>query len=278
MIQTINLKAHGQLISWQMDLDPDFPTDKNILDHMDHSVCYESDVAWALIHCLKPGDVAIDGGANVGFFSLLMNKLVGPSGLVIAHEPDKRNFIKLCSNIAIDHTSAGIIRDNRLLGECEQDDVVFFPSADDSGGSSMWDPARWAANVKSQTHPLAVEKVRMTTLDETAIGTVHRTKLIKLDVEGAELMALQGAEELLANHIPYVICEMNPFALDQMGASIREIRDFMQDRGRVMFLLNRDGMIPTFIPNKTELNSPHISNVLFSTFTAVQQAWPRAYG
>ena len=95
----IGLNNGKVAIEFAMDLDPAFPADKWILDAVQAGVSYEPDIGWLLMRALRPGDFAIDVGANVGFFTLMMAKLVGPEGKVLAVEPGPDNMKKLGSNL-----------------------------------------------------------------------------------------------------------------------------------------------------------------------------------
>src|SRR4051812_40379471 len=71
----------------------------NIHECLRNGICYESELAWVMLRMLKPGDIAIDVGANIGFFTMLMAKLVGPTGHVIALEPGELAREYLMKNI-----------------------------------------------------------------------------------------------------------------------------------------------------------------------------------
>ena len=53
---------------------------------------YEPDLLYAFLHFIRPGDVCIDAGANIGYHTIFMSQLVGPTGLVLAFEPDPTHF------------------------------------------------------------------------------------------------------------------------------------------------------------------------------------------
>ena len=66
-------------------------------------ICYEPDLLYAFLHFLRPGDVCIDGGANLGYHTLFMSHLVGPTGLVLSFEPDPTHFATLEANIKLNN-------------------------------------------------------------------------------------------------------------------------------------------------------------------------------
>lgn len=158
---------------------------------------YEHAVARALRQHLRPGDVAYDVGAHVGYLSLVMARLVGPRGRVVAFEanPDNQrslatNFARIAPNVAemvptavSDHT--GIVRfatfGYSLVGHIETVDTP------------------------TDAHVVTTPCV---TLDEYVYGRSHPAPaLVKVDVEGAEAQVLRGGWRLLNEHRPVVIVE-----------------------------------------------------------------------
>src|SRR5947199_444112 len=73
---------------------------------------YESDVTWVYPYLLRPGDRVIDGGAHIGYLTLLASRCVGPSGEVHAFEPVPRTFAALGENVRINRATN--VRTNRV--------------------------------------------------------------------------------------------------------------------------------------------------------------------
>lgn len=135
---------------------------------------------------IRPGAVFVDGGANIGFYSILAARLVGPGGRVVAFEmmPDTaavlRRHIAMngARNIevverALSDRSVGRVRASVEPGQHGQASIV-------KGGSE-------------RHHSIEVETI---TLDE-ALADCGAIDLIKLDLEGAEYPALRGAAAVL---------------------------------------------------------------------------------
>jgi FkbM family methyltransferase len=163
----------------------------------------EPEVQEALAAHLQQGDAVYDIGANVGFYTLLASRLVGPSGRVYAVEPQPQAIATL--------------RHNLVLNGLENAEIVEAAVADESGegelGVSQEGVLEWAALVGDDSPAVSRIRVSVTTIDEIATKAAPPA-LIKLDVEGAEIRALRGVARTLASDHPIVVCEANGTGID----------------------------------------------------------------
>ncbi|MEO6629228.1 MAG: FkbM family methyltransferase [Aquihabitans sp.] len=140
---------------------------------------------------LRPGDHVLDVGANIGTYTLFMASLVGSTGHVTAFEPEPRNARRLAENVEINGLSAQVTVHPNAVADCPGT-VPFFADRDVSNGLATQDDPRGRT--------IEVSAVR---LDD--VVTAHpRLQVAKLDVEGAEVMALAGAAGLLAAGQPRI--------------------------------------------------------------------------
>ena len=141
---------------------------------------------------LRPGDVALDIGANLGAHTIAMARLVGPTGFIYAVEPQRILFNILCGNIAL----------NELVN------VKAFPFAlGRAPGATHIRPLDYAASVNFGSISIGGEQgdpVPVATLDQVGLP---KARFIKIDVEGMELDVLLGAKELLARDRPVLYVE-----------------------------------------------------------------------
>lgn len=271
--QTIHIRSAGREITFKMNLDPAFPADRHIINHTANGVPYEPEIAWLLMRALRPGDFAIDVGANVGFFTLMMAQLVGKTGHVLTVEPGADNFAKLDANLRLNETGSLVTIDQRVLSDREEI-VKFYLSADDSGGHALWPPSRWPDNVKTQKQGDTVLERQAVKLDALVMADAS-TRLIKIDVEGAEEKILRGAWGTLLSHEPaFIVAEHNWFGMEQMGATTEKLRSLMRQQGYSTWLLMNDDSVPRLVPAGSKLKPPRIINILFATEDAVAEAWP----
>lgn len=163
---------------------------------------------------LHPGDCFIDIGANVGYFSLLAASIVGPSGHVLAFEPNPVVRELLLTNIARSE-----YRNIDVHGTCCSDTPgtvsLYLNDSNNTGACSL-------SNRNAGTNSaVAVEAV----LADSVIRTLPKPPtIIKIDVEGAEAMVLRGMTDTLA-HGPTVILELDERLLRGMGSSSREVEN-----------------------------------------------------
>lgn len=266
-------EAHGKIARFHLSLDPAMKHDQWLLNHYNNRACYEAEMVWVMIRALKEGDVAVDVGANLGYFSLLMSRLVGDNGRVFSFEPVKENLDGLLRNVNLNKiTNMNIIPKPlwRVHGE-----VTFHVNMDDPSGSCLWDPGLWFENQKSRDTPRPMV-VNAVTLDGTLPDGV---KLLKMDTEGADQMILEGGANMLSQHPPYILVELNPFGLRQYGQDAETFREFMRGYGYSLFLISGEDHIPSLLPAQTRVKyvgDMAVKNVLFSTLEDVAKIWPEA--
>lgn len=279
MIVPLTIDIAGRRVQFSLDLDPGkYPYDRNVYAHVAAGQSYEAEIACVLMRTLQAGDTAIDVGANIGFFTLMMAALVGAEGKVLAFEPIEQTADRLVQNVAYNGAPA-IVTVSRQPVWCRSEEVPFYTSADDAAGSCLWEPGLWHENQLSREKPES-RLLRTTTLDEEIRID---SKVIKIDAEGAEEKILQGAQTILSHlwryRVPYIIAELNPFGMQQMGGTTESLRAYMHDHGYDLFFLHKDDRMPTLVPPAVEVafhGGCAVKNVLFSTMDDVAVAWPTA--
>lgn len=269
----IQIEHGGSSRILKLGLDETLSNEATILSFIRNGMLYEPDVSTVMLRTLAPGDLVVDVGANIGYFTSLAALLVGPRGQVLAFEPDADNVARLEANLALNQlANVTIVRQpvSDRLGEVE-----FFLNSDSSGGNALWDPARFPGNVRSE-RARKRQTLMATTLDaEIARLGLATPKLIKIDTEGAEQKVLEGARRLLENAaVPFVIAELHLFGLKQLGASQQSLRQLMAAQGYATFLPYYDDALPKLIPPQTELRPKAIVNLLFSTLERIALRWP----
>jgi FkbM family methyltransferase len=141
----------------------------------------------ALASALRPGHLFFDIGANVGYYTVLGSRLVGPSGSVVAFEPDLRNLVFLRRHLA--------------LNGCRNTSVVTAACSDAPGLASFSAGENCAtghlARDSARASGRAFSLVPTTRVDDVVERLGAAPDVVKIDVEGAELDVLHGAEAAL---------------------------------------------------------------------------------
>jgi FkbM family methyltransferase len=187
---------------------------------------YEPLQSYVFNTLIGEGMVVIDGGANIGQYSLLAATKVGQSGAVHSFEPYRGNFEKLSRNVV----------NNGLGTVCQLSNCALWGR---DGEVSLVNPS--SSLVRSyQTNNGAYQvceefekddsslRVRSTTLDTyVRERNIRSLDVIKLDVEGAERYVLDGAREVLAEYKPIVFMEVNEQVLRSRGSSSSHVWERM---------------------------------------------------
>jgi FkbM family methyltransferase len=178
-----------------------------------------------LSRVLAPGEVFWDVGANLGYFTLLAATCLNNTGQVVAFEPGKRAFQRLTENISLNHFG-NILTYSVAVSDREGEGVLYRGQGSADGRANLFRPG------PGQTES---DQVRTVTLDGwRRQAGLAGPDFIKLDVEGAELAALTGAEETLDTSAPLLLVEMKEAIFQSLGT----------ERNAIQELLNRQGYQP----------------------------------
>jgi FkbM family methyltransferase len=195
---TGSLEADGVTMS----LPSDDPFMQYLLDHGTRDT--EATLASMIRDRLRPGDTFVDVGANVGWFTLIAAKAVGPTGRVIAFEPEPRNFNLLRRNV-----EANGFRNVTLERKAVSDETGTIRL-----NLSSTNENHSIAVLADQRGFVEVDAVR---LDDYLSRYDRAINFIKIDTEGAEGRILAGMKETLARPGLSLFIEFDPFLLKAAG-------------------------------------------------------------
>ena len=190
-------------------------------DYVGRSIKYFGDldkkVTWLVRKVLQPGDHALDIGANLGLVSFKMLERVGPSGKVIAFEPQSRMINYMEQSITLNGTENLHLQ---KLGLADKPDKLRLSIPEHNAGA-----ASFALEAGSR-----FEEVPVTTLDDfyrkNSLGNV---RLIKIDVEGFEPQVFVGGKEFFTEIKPYVIVFEENRKSEGVPKSISTIQSYGYD-------------------------------------------------
>ena len=171
---------------------------------------------------LKPGQVVVDAGANIGLHALVFSRLVGPKGHVYAFEPDSVNFARLKEHLTQNRIQ-NVTAADCALGESEARALLVRDPSDSS--RSYLSSAAGAAGPASA--------VSVVSLDQFAVReNLERIDFLKVDVEGHELSLLKGGRDLMRRGvIKAVQLEFEPGNLCRSGATDSNILHLLGESG-----------------------------------------------
>lgn len=140
---------------------------------------------------VQPNDVVVDAGANCGHLSIFFSKLVGQNGIIFAFEPDKFNIERIEKNKKLNEDLIDNIKIVDLL-LWDKNELIDFYEAGTVSSSAVWMP----------DSECCVKKQAVRIDDWVVNNNIQKLDFIKMDIEGAEIEALDGCVETIKNLEP----------------------------------------------------------------------------
>jgi FkbM family methyltransferase len=167
---------------------------------------------------LRPGMTVVDGGAHVGLYTVLAARGVGMSGGVIALEPDLYNLAALQANV--ERAGAANV------------EVVAEALADRRGTAQFYETRSTIGSSLLERGDAEVRMVQTTSIDLLLTGRTVASLLVKLNIEGAEPLALAGARRVLSEvESVAIFIEVNPPLLAAAGTDVATLIHGLQTQG-----------------------------------------------
>lgn len=188
---------------------------------------------------IHEGDIVIDVGANIGYYTLIFAQLVGKSGKVIAFEPEFKNFEILKKNVEINNYN-NVILEPKIVSE-KYGKMKLYVSDSDIVGHRI----QKMGNLKNFV------EVESVTLDDymKKLNLDEKVNFIKIDVEGAESKVLQGSTKILKKHDHLkIFTEFNREVVKNYGTEPKKMIDLLYGNGFEIYL-------PNYRDNKINLTS-----------------------
>ena len=180
---------------------------------------------------LRPGDVFVDVGANIGYLSLIASSIVSKDGMVVAFEPDPRALICFRNNIALNDI------DNIILIE------KMCSNEEGKAKFSLASHLGWSTATRNITSLDIVGEIeaKQCTLDNVFAGDLlneNTIRLIKIDAEGYEPYILEGAKAIIERNETAFIIEINHERLIGDNRSIEDILKLFRDKNYCFYWIN----------------------------------------
>ncbi|WP_042347713.1 FkbM family methyltransferase [Bacillus massiliigorillae] len=217
--------------------------DLSITPYLITSGIFEAPLTHFLIKTIKAGNIVFDIGANSGYYTTLLGILVGPTGKVIAYEPDPKMFELLCDNVGTNYLHAQAELKQKAVYSVHTD-LTLHVSDKFPGHNSIY--KRESAELKdfdSRFDQKVNEiSVQADMLDDY-IDMYPKIELIKMDIEGGEYQAFLGMKKLIEkNNVNIIVFEWSRQALgiyaNSMATLLQEIAD---KTNKVFYVLSPNG-------------------------------------
>lgn len=191
---------------------------------------YEPHFFQVISKIVKPGDVVIDCGANLGYHTVTLGKLVGNFGKVISFEPQRLIYQQMCGNVFLNELR-NVVALNNAVGDSEKE--IQMERIDYSGVD---------INIGCTKLGDGGDRARMLTLDGVveSLGLAnYNISFIKADIQGCEVMMLDGAAKLIARCRPHMFVEVEGW-LRSFGQTEDTLKKKLIDMGYVLVQIQND--------------------------------------
>jgi FkbM family methyltransferase len=174
----------------------------------------------------------IDIGANIGYYTILFSKWVGDKGKIFSFEPESENFRLLKKNINANKANNVITFQKAVSNQNES--KTLFLSEENKGDHQIIDLGENRTQIG----------IECTKLDST-IAAEHKIDLIKMDIQGAEMLALEGMNKILENNSKMtILMEFWPYGIEKSGYNPKNLLEKLEKYGFKIFLIKDEGIIP----------------------------------
>lgn len=227
----------------------------DLRDHIQRHIyffgAYEPIEAYLFSTLMQPGMIVVDAGANIGQYSLIAAMKVGVQGEVHAFEPAPKNFERLTAHIRENGFTSNVKMNMAALWHNTDILALNLRSHENAGTYTV-------AEIEPTVERVVCKAIR---LDDYFSGTqLRKVDFIKMDIEGAEWLALQGAKALLSTCQPVILMEICRDLCRVVGYEPERIWEFLRRYGYRMWLV---GNSPERCVHMSTLNGVNRANVIF---------------
>lgn len=191
-----------------------------------------------LIHSLlRPGDVAVDIGTNIGQYALVMCRLVGQQGRVYQFEPEPKVRERLKMNIELNNFQNGVVIASALSDRVGMAKLHSFVSGAVNQGNATLVPTH---------HPdlLCDIEVELDTLDNVMrLLSPARVDFLKIDTQGNDIPVLMGAAETIAKFRPRIAVRYDFNLYANAGATYADLKDIFNSHRYRDYIVTKKGLV-----------------------------------
>jgi FkbM family methyltransferase len=223
------------------------PNDQVVTPAIQQQRLWEPNETHWFVRSVGQGDVVVDVGANVGYYTLIAGHLVGESGRVYAFEPDPESFSLLERNVRLNGLTNVVLEQKAASNEAGA--LRLYLAEKNRGDHRIF---------QIEGEDRAFVEVEAVALDDYFGDRANRIDFVKIDTQGAEMMVLQGMDTILrANEGLVMAVEYAPRLLHRFGVEPSKLVDLLTAYDFRFFDLNfaptvglpevtRDGLRKTY--------------------------------
>ncbi|MGB8214535.1 MAG: FkbM family methyltransferase [Anaerolineales bacterium] len=205
---------------------------------------YERETISFLKRIILPEDIIYDIGANIGYYSLIFSRLVGPKGWVHSFEPSEREFLLLAENVNLN--SFNNVYLNQLA--ISEFSGIIEMSISEKPAYGAYNTIGVPTHGSVEKEIFRKETIRTTTLDDySSVYNVQKPSIIKIDVEGGELNVLKGGRNLFSREdSPILVLEICEATLKGFGIVPNQVLNLLKEYSYNLFSIRSDGLLVPF--------------------------------
>ena len=194
--------------------------------------CWEPDETKFLGNYIKKGMNVVDIGANIGYYTLLFSKWVNQEGKVFSFEPDPDNFQLILKNIEANQCK-NITALNKAISNNSGPTFLYLSEDNNFGDHRLTDAFPYEIN--SHRKKIEIESIKL----DDFFSIDKKIDLIKMDIQGSEILALNGMNDVINNNKKLAIfTEFWPYAIEKTGFSPKESFEKLVQMGFSISILN----------------------------------------
>jgi FkbM family methyltransferase len=205
---------------------------------------------------VKTNNTVLDIGANIGDDTLLLAKIVGSKGKIYAFEPDPENFKLLQKNIKT-NKYRNVVCINKAVSD-KDGKIKLFLSENNKADHRIYGSEFDRKHIK----------VNMVSIDSYFKNKNQKIDVIKIDIQGAEMLAFEGMKNTLRrNKYPKILCEFWPIGLRRCGSSAGLYLKFLRKLGYTIYFIDESGgkiikVSDKYLKNKFTIKNEKFANLV----------------
>lgn len=205
---------------------------------------------------LNPGNIFFDVGANGGIFTIIAAKKVGENGHVYAFEPGKRELELLKHNIALNNLTNVTVIETAIANKRG---VTKFAISRDGAMNSLAQTNHPKQQIEGW------QTIEITTLDDLLEElNIYKVDFLKIDVEGAEGLVIEGAKKiLLSENSPTILFEASDLNVGNFGYSVAELIDKLESKDFFIHYFDENDFLTPIVKKDSRIGKEIYNFVAF---------------